>query len=357
MKFPNTFLYSISWEDAQADKPVLDVKPTDKILSLTGGGDNLFNLILDGAERVDCVDLNPAQFHLMELKINTLRFGDFNRLWELFGEGKTNNFDMYLIRTMYQNISINTFNFWYTNMNYFTKNGLYYRGSMGKVVTLVRVLGLKYVLCNELISKTCIVYKLYTHLIKFMLWLFCTVFCNTGIMWKFFGTPPNQINMIKDETKLSSYVVKSLSEVFDKTDVLNDNHYYYLILNGRFAMHNCPDYLKQENFFFLKQVCGERINNYNTSLIEMMQKNKYDKIILMDHMDWTDETYVASLAEALKKNMEEHGKAIFRSAAIMPWYVAVFEKYGFKVTNVSNVKDSPYIDRVNTYASFWTIEH
>lgn len=357
MKFPNTFLYSISWEDAEVDKPVLDVQPTDKVLTLTGGGDNVFNLVLDGAERVDCVDLNPCQYHLMELKLKTLLHGTFEQLWALFGEGKMDNFDIFLIRSIYTSLSIRTFSFWYTNMRYFKSPGLYYQGSMGHVVWVARMIGLKHMLCNPWIQNTTPLYRLFLKYIQFVIWLFCSVFGSTRIMWSMFGTPPNQIKLITQDMRLASYVTKALTTTFDRTNIMKDNYYYYLILNGKFTMTNCPEYLKQKNFKYLKDQCSDRIRNMNGSLIDVMKMDTYNKIILMDHMDWMDKAYVDHLCRVMQTQMKTTGRAIFRSASLVPWYVDVVKTHGFRVTNISNCRDTPYMDRVNMYASFWTIEH
>ena len=44
--FPPTFLYSLSWEDPREDDKVLDIQPTDTILTLTAGGCNSLDLVL-----------------------------------------------------------------------------------------------------------------------------------------------------------------------------------------------------------------------------------------------------------------------------------------------------------------------
>ncbi|CAI7799319.1 unnamed protein product, partial [Closterium sp. NIES-54] len=44
--FPPTFLYSLSWEDPREDDKVLDINPADTILTLTSGGCNALDLVL-----------------------------------------------------------------------------------------------------------------------------------------------------------------------------------------------------------------------------------------------------------------------------------------------------------------------
>lgn len=355
--FPNTFLYSISWEDARVDKPVLDVQPTDKVLTLTGGGDNVFNLVLDGAERVDCVDINPAQYHLMELKLKALQHGSYAELWSLFGEGIMPRFETFLMHKCKPHITDDTLEFWFDRRHYFRSPGIYFRGAMGRVVRVVHACGLRFIFSNPWLDRSGVFYMMCLYLGKMMIWMFCTLFANTSIMWKLFGTPPKQLDMITSTHSVARYAATAVPVVFEKTDVYAENHHYFLIMNGRFSKNNCPDYLQYNNFQFLKGCVASRVRNMNTSLLDMLDKEKYNKLILMDHMDWMDEEYVTRVCQGLREGMCEDGVTIFRSAGLHPWYVRVFEEHGFRLTNISNHVDNPLMDRVNMYASFWKIEH
>ena len=47
--FPPTFLYTQSWEDPAPDVKVMDINSSDTVLTLTSGGCNSLNLLLEGA--------------------------------------------------------------------------------------------------------------------------------------------------------------------------------------------------------------------------------------------------------------------------------------------------------------------
>ena len=121
IKFPDTFLYSVSWEDPKVDEKILNIQTTDTVLTITGGGDNVFNYLINGAHTVHCVDLNPAQYHLMELKIMLLKNSIYQRLWNLFGEGIEQDQD-YINNTISLHTSYNTSNFWLDKKHYFNSN-------------------------------------------------------------------------------------------------------------------------------------------------------------------------------------------------------------------------------------------
>ena len=273
----------------------------------------------------------------------------------MFGTGKFVGDFEYFINNLH--LSNETLNFWIRKSHYF-RTGLYYFGSMGHIVNLVNILQFRFIFCNSFLSKQSCVFKMFMFFCKIFVHLFCFLFGNSFMMWYVFGTPPNQINMITkdDNRKLSEYVITSFVNAIKNTDIINDNHYYYLVFNGHFTKQNCPDYLKEHNFRFLKENMFN-IRNINDSFLNILSQRQYNKVILMDHMDWMDDTYIIKLATLLKTHLSNTGKAIFRSASIHPWFIDILVSKNFRLTNISNHMDNPYMDRVNTYGSFWLIEH
>ncbi len=55
------------------------------------------------------------------------------------------------------------------------------------------------------------------------------------------------------------------------------------------------------------------------------------QVILMDHVDWMDETYARELAAALARQVTPGGRVIWRSAALEPPYVSIIRDAGFTV--------------------------
>ncbi|KAJ7295612.1 hypothetical protein O6H91_Y176300 [Diphasiastrum complanatum] len=76
----------------------------------------------------------------------------------------------------------------------------------------------------------------------------------------------------------------------------------------------------------------------------------YTKVILMDHVDWLDQTDIDILCEALKEHVKPGGRVIWRSASRAPHYAKSITDAGFTVRQIST--NDSYMDRVNMYASF-----
>lgn len=346
------FIYSISWEDLEPDKNVIKLKDSDSVLTITGGGDNVFDLLLN-SDNVICVDMNEAQTHLMELKMNTIHFGDYHSLWSMFGEGKMKDFNTYIDNI---HLSNKAYHFWATNSSYFDKK-FYYNGSMGMMIRLLHVLNL-----NKAFTAHMFMSHLFVRFFQICIYIFCKIssFSNV-LLWKMCGVPHKQYKMITEHDKrdLYDYIWNyTLQPVITKTDIIHNNHFYYLLLNGHFTKLNCPEYLKKNHFEILKRKLSEnKLINLNTNFIDILKNNKFDKVIMMDHIDWNDKVYVNRLCKELKRSLNKEGIAIFKSASFQPWYVPIFHKYGFKLKRVGRHEKNKVYDRVNMYASVWSVQH
>jgi S-adenosylmethionine-diacylglycerol 3-amino-3-carboxypropyl transferase len=74
-----SMLYAQCWEDPEPLVRALAVTPKDDVLSIASAGDNSFALLLQRPKTLTAVDFNPAQLHLMELKMvaTQLDFAEF----------------------------------------------------------------------------------------------------------------------------------------------------------------------------------------------------------------------------------------------------------------------------------------
>jgi betaine lipid synthase len=95
------------------------------------------------------------------------------------------------------------------------------------------------------------------------------------------------------------------------------------------------------------------VHNITGSYMDELKKRKYSKVILMDHVDWTDEAYIKTLAAVLYQQVVPGGRVIWRSASKDPWYSPFIAEAGFDVVCVERHHDRVAIDCVNMYASFW----
>src|SRR5690606_14896699 len=93
-----SYIYAFTWEDPRIDLEVLNLNKDDVMFVITSAGDNALEYALQGQpKRIHCVDMNPCQNHLLELKLAAIQKLSYNDFWQLFGEGRHQDFDRLLI--------------------------------------------------------------------------------------------------------------------------------------------------------------------------------------------------------------------------------------------------------------------
>jgi betaine lipid synthase len=379
LAFPPSFLYHQSWEDPDVDAPVLDIKPTDTCLTLTSGGCNTLNLLLQGARRVVSVDINPAQTALLELKTAAIINLNYEDFWLMFGEGCHPDFPAIFAAKLAPYLTQKSREFWERRLHYFRGTadgggGLYSQGSMGAISVFVRkaakLLGMSGAIdeltnAQSLDHQRAIFNKTVAQFATFggmVTWLVKILFLNRFVAWFAAGVPKAQLDLIAaDGVDIVDYCKRVLKGVFNSSYIRGHNYFYYNILTGRYTPDNCPAYLRPDNFRALKGglIYNLRIVNdfFLNALAQGNDGRPYDKVILMDHADWQTSAQTIELARTLNKYTSSNATIIFRSAASNPPYVEHLRAAGFEVTCLSRIDNSQksYIDRVNMYASFWVI--
>jgi len=66
--------YANVWEDAHVLRQGLFIQPGDRVLSIASGGDNCLAMLCDDPSEIVATDINPAQLHLVRLKISAIRY-------------------------------------------------------------------------------------------------------------------------------------------------------------------------------------------------------------------------------------------------------------------------------------------
>jgi len=367
--FPPTFLYHQSWEDPREDEKVLDLNKNDVCLTLTSGGCNSLNLLLNDVKHVVSVDINPAQSALLELKTVALQELEYDDFWDLFGKGKSK-----YIAYLYENklepfLSEMSRVFWDKNI-YFFNDGLYYHGSMGNVCKLLKYimsfLGITKQINNVLEADSINEQvKLFNNIwcvwwfmrLGFLKWFMNILLFNSITVWYAGGVPNRQRSLIlKDENNLVNYMGRCINGILNNSHIKTENYFYYNIFRGMYSKINCPAYLKLNNYLKLRDGRLQKLTISTNTFIDELKSREYSKVILMDHMDWQNDKYASDIADSLWDNLKDGGITILRSASYSPFYLKYFEEKGFDIKCVSRIDQNDYLDRVNMYASFYVIK-
>ena len=371
-QFNNQYIYAFTWEDPREDHNILKFSSDDVVLAITSAGDNVLSYasLPNPPRRIHCVDLNPSQGHLMELKLAAFKSLTKEEVWQLFGLGKIDNFLELLVSKMSPHMSSHAFQYWYANgpkTFSITGKGLYDTGFSKWAIRMASYLfsltGIKDdidELCNAKTMEQQL--KIWESKIKPTLLnpiVSKLLVGNPLFLWKALGVPANQAALMGPS--VLKYVKDTFEPMVKRSLISTDNYFYYLCLQGHYAKNNCPDYLTSQAYkLFTKKEDNplDRIRIHTDFLNDVFARltsNSVTIAIIMDHMDWFSKDGADADAEisALYQALAPGGRVMLRSAAEKPWYIENFKKIGFSCEAAGVRTPTESIDRVNMYASTW----
>jgi len=364
----NNLVYNTCWEDPRCDRQLLRLDAQSRVVMLTSAGCNALDYLLDDPAEVHCVDLNPRQNALLDLKIALLEGGDHAALFDLLGMGASPR-TREIFHDIVQERLSDRFSqpYWQRNIHCFNGKGLrtsfYWHGSSGTVAWLIRqwlhsqpdVVRLARRLFEaENLAEQWIWYEqLEPQLLgRFLRWL-----VSQHLVQSMLGVPKSQQHLATADFPdgMVGYVRQCFRQVFTKLP-LADNYFWKLYFYGRYTPSCCPNYLRSEHFSTL-QARSQRISTHTTSLSGFLQKQpgQYTHFVLLDHQDWL----AAHLRPALDAewrlildNAAPGAKVLLRSAAFELDFLPDFARERL-VFDLQAAAWSQANDRVGTYASTW----
>ncbi|KAI8604163.1 hypothetical protein EDD21DRAFT_397799 [Dissophora ornata] len=360
-----SYIYAFTWEDPRIDLEVLSVQKDDVMFVITSAGDNALEYALQGEpSRIHCVDMNPCQNHLLELKLAAIKNLSYSDFWQMFGDGRHSDFRRILVDQLSPSLSSAALQFWYKNRSTFD-DCFYETGYSGLALRLfkwlVRIKGLSKTVGEITTTDDIRVQEqLWENVVKpstLPVWLVERVLSHPAFLWNALGVPINQMKLILDEGTAVQYIYDTLDSIMTRSLFRDDQYFYNLVVNRKYTHESCPSYLTEAGFQKLKEKqATDAMLMHTKSIIEVLKSladGELTKAVLMDHMDWFDPKDADDEIKEVARAVRTGGMVLWRSAGRKPWYNALFEKYGFEVQPVGvRVPGSgESIDRVNMYAS------
>ena len=295
----NRLIYNQCWEDPRIDRQLLQLDQGSKMVMITSAGCNALDYLLDGPNEINCVDVNPRQNALLQLKLAFIRHGDFENLFRMFGTG-AHDMHQKLYQVVREALPDYAQNFWDEKIYYFDqskkpKKSFYYHGTSGDIAWLLsqcllqtkkklRCLFLDLINADNLDEQKEIYRKMEPTLWNNInRWL-----VKHPLLLAMLGVPRPQIKLIekKHPDGVVGYVRDNLKRVFTEVE-MSDNYFWRVYLTGSYSQSCCPNYLKPENLETL-QTYSEKIKTHNNTFAGFLKANpaKYSHFILLDHQDW-----------------------------------------------------------------------
>lgn len=357
-------IYNTCWEDPRADRALLGLAPGSRVAMITSAGCNALDYLLDDPAAVHCVDLNPRQNALLELKIAALRRLEFDDLFQVFGEGRHPRFAQLYRQALRPGLSAAAADYWDRHGDWFDGRGrgsFYFRGASGDVAWLVRRL-LKLTrprLRQELLAlfeapDLAAQKAQYARIEPRLFGPVLRTLIRQPWTLSLLGVPRAQRDLITRQYPggVSAFVQDKLRWLLTELPI-RDNYFWRLYLHGRYTRACCPNYLRPEHHATLRDRV-ERIGVHTTSFTRFLEAEQppFTHFVLLDHQDWLwahDHAALDSEWRWILKRSAPGARVLLRSAALRVEFLPEFASAQL-LPQIAAERWHPR-DRVGTYGS------
>ena len=328
MPITDKIVYANVWEDPELNRLSLHVNENDDVLSVTSGGCNSLNLLVENPKSVVSMDLNKAQSALLELKcvgIKELSHEDFLELLGVEFETVPRKFHNDYRITLYKKIRKNLSEW---ARDFFDNNeGLIYEGLImsGKVEHFFRIYKkiLDFLYKSDPIQKIfyCpdleIQRKVYNS-INFKKWhMLNWSFLNRRVLSMVKGAHSFKFVEEKEFDKnLNRKIDHTMRNVYNR-----DNYFFQLILLGRFLTpDSVPPYLKSENFDNLKKNI-DKLRVYQgitTDILKDYGKESFSKFSMSNIFEWMEDDIFNGVIREIIDIAKENSRLCYRYTLAKP---------------------------------------
>jgi S-adenosylmethionine-diacylglycerol 3-amino-3-carboxypropyl transferase len=358
-------VYNTCWEDPRCDRALLGLDAQSQVVMISSAGCNALDYLLDDPKAVHCIDMNPRQNALLDLKLSLFKNVSHRELYDFFGNGMSDQANDILNDALLQDLESYAVGYWKRNIGFFSgkgiRNSFYAHGSAGLVAFAIR----KILATQPLVKKAVMRLLecedqdmqrvLYLRIEPFMLNNVATWLMKRHLVQSMLGIPESQQRLVNNvyPDGLKGYLRACLRHVFIGLP-FTDNYFWRLYLLGRYEPQCCPNYLKKEHFDTLQARTG-RVHLHTSTISQFLLKNpgKYTHFILLDHQDWlaaNDRPALKEEWDLILKNAAPGAKVLMRSAAskldFLPREVEEALSFDLESTAAQH-----RLDRVGTYAS------
>lgn len=360
-------VYNTCWEDPRCDRQLLQIDDHSEMVMITSAGCNALEYLLDNPRQINCVDMNPRQNALLELKQAVFRTSDYDNLFQLFGRGKHQDAPGIYHDLLRSDLDDTARQYWDENIRFFNGKGMrksfYHYSTSGTFAWLtnnyLKVRKKLYDQIQQLFSAISLEeqVKIYYQIEGKVLNRLTEFLVNRHLTMCLVGVPRSQQELFveKYEKGAMGFIQECLRKVFTQLPI-HDNYFYRLYLNGAYTPDCCPAYLQSDHFGTLRHRC-DQIQTHTNTISGFLTENpgSYSHYVLLDHQDWlaaNDRPALEQEWQLILQNSRPGTRVLLRSAAheinFFPKFVhqhVVFEQEETARTH--------QLDRVGTYGSVY----
>jgi S-adenosylmethionine-diacylglycerol 3-amino-3-carboxypropyl transferase len=334
----DAFVYNQIWEDPRVDLQALELDSNSRVLTISSGGCNALNYLLENPQSVTAVDLNRHHVFLLNLKIAALKFlPTYEDFFAFFGYGKSEKTIENYEKFIAPRLDEETRAFWESNslvgkithgrrINFFRKGGLYEHSRNGYFLRFFHkfshllgcrpeeVLKARNAAEQEKLYEKYIAPFFDSFVIKAIGKMPVTLF---GL-----GIPPQQYDELTKDLETGASVIDVYKERTKRLAVgypIYENYFAWQAFARKYDTENrqaIPDYLKAENYAALKRNAGRARTKIGsiTDEIKNQPTDAFSRFVLLDAQDWMNAEMMTELWSAIAARSTPGARIIFRTA-------------------------------------------
>ncbi|MEM1399935.1 MAG: DUF3419 family protein [Pseudomonadota bacterium] len=326
-------VYPQIWEDPVVDMEALELKPGDRVVTISSGGCNALSYLTADPGQVIAVDLSHAHVALTRLKQAGFRhLPGYHAFFRFFGEADNADSRRQYETHLAPHLDQETRSYWEgrtllgrRRIRAFSNN-IYEHGVLGKFIgashLLGRLLGVR--LSDMLSTRNIMEQRAYFER------EIAPLFENRVVRWVTsnkaslfgLGIPPAQYDSLA--LAGGGNVALVLQQRLEKLLCgfpLSENYFAWQALARRYAPGDAgplPPYLQKENFDQL-QGSVDRLSVENASVTERLSREddqSLDAFVLLDAQDWMTDVQLNDLWSEITRTAKSGARVIFRTADI-----------------------------------------
>ena len=334
----DAFVYNQIWEDPRVDVQALQLDENSRVLTISSGGCNALNYLLENPESVTAVDLNRHHIYLLNLKLAALKhLPDHESFFAFFGTGRGPNTGADYLRYIAPHLDRETRRFWESNtflgsviygdrITFFRDAGLYDHSRNGYFLRFFHWLSHRLgcrpeeILKAKTMDEQATTYSkqidpfFNSALIKFVGKLPVTMF---GL-----GIPPQQYEELKQDLGHGRTVIDIYRDRVRRLACdfpIDENYFAWQAFARKYDTNHrraIPDYLKEEHFETLVERANRVVTVVGSATDEITNnpRGTFNRFVFLDAQDWMDAATMTELWSAIAEKAEPGSRIIFRTA-------------------------------------------
>ncbi len=334
----DAFVYNQIWEDPRVDLQALQIDGDSRILTISSGGCNALNYLVERPDSVTAVDLNRYHIYLLRLKLAALRnLPDHESFFRFFGSGLHKENRAMFREYIEPHLDEETRQFWRSNglfmglvhgerIDYFSDGGLYDRSRNGYFLRFFHAFAHLAGWRPEamLTAKTLDEQKelFDRNIAPFLDSRFIRFVGNLPVTMFGLGIPPQQLDELKSDLGGGSLIdayrerAKRLACDFP----IDDNYFAWQAFARKYDTEDrkaIPEYLQKDHFDALKSD-AHRVRTAIGSVTDEIRSNPhgtFNRFVFLDAQDWMNAAVMTDLWQQIAEKGEPGSRIIFRTAA------------------------------------------